>query len=204
MAGLSELEFTWWCLVESLGPWCASWFSLSSYCSHLDWPSTLWCSTRQVQTEGSYQPSMTELSSLGKSVRFDNDVYCFRQDEFSSISLALAQTFVMTVGELNYQSTFLNAYENSRMAFPGVTYFIFVLFVLLMPILLMNLMVGHLTLACWKLVIIVNDGCNLFGGIRLICLNHIADWFGCRRYCRGTEKCRVEEDSHAGELTGNF
>ncbi|RXN26420.1 transient receptor potential cation channel subfamily A member 1-like protein [Labeo rohita] len=64
------------------------------------------------------------------------------QDEFSSISLALAQTFVMTVGELNYQSTFLNAYENSRMAFPGVTYLIFVLFVLLMPILLMNLMIG--------------------------------------------------------------
>ncbi|XP_059390620.1 transient receptor potential cation channel subfamily A member 1-like [Carassius carassius] len=64
------------------------------------------------------------------------------QDEFSSISLALAQTFVMTVGELNYQSTFLNAYENGRMAFPGVTYFIFLIFVLLMPILLMNLMIG--------------------------------------------------------------
>uniref|UniRef100_A0A9J8AB71 Transient receptor potential cation channel, subfamily A, member 1b n=1 Tax=Cyprinus carpio carpio TaxID=630221 RepID=A0A9J8AB71_CYPCA len=64
------------------------------------------------------------------------------QDEFSSISLALAQTFVMTVGELNYQSTFQNAYENGRMAFPGVTYFIFVIFVLLMPILLMNLMIG--------------------------------------------------------------
>lgn len=129
-------------------------------------------------------------------------VCCFRQDEFSSISLALAQTFVMTVGELNYQSTFLNAYENSRMAFPGVTYFIFVLFVLLMPILLMNLMVGHSTLACWKPAIIVNDGCNLLGGIRLICLNHVADWFGSRRYRRGTEKCRVEEDSHAGEHTG--
>lgn len=128
-------------------------------------------------------------------------VCCFRQDEFSSISLALAQTFVMTVGELNYQSTFLNAYENSRMAFPGVTYLIFVLFVLLMPILLMNLMVGHSTLACWKPTIIVNDGCNLLGCIRLICLNHVADWFGGRRYCRGTKKCRVEEDSHAGEQT---
>ncbi|KAA0704824.1 Transient receptor potential cation channel subfamily A member 1 [Triplophysa tibetana] len=62
--------------------------------------------------------------------------------EFSSISLALAQTFVMTVGELNYQSTFLDAFENGRMAFPGTTYFVFVLFVLLMPILLMNLMIG--------------------------------------------------------------
>ncbi|KAI7792837.1 transient receptor potential cation channel subfamily A member 1b [Triplophysa rosa] len=62
--------------------------------------------------------------------------------EFSSISLALAQTFVMTVGELNYQSTFLESFENGRMAFPGTTYLVFVLFVLLMPILLMNLMIG--------------------------------------------------------------
>ncbi|XP_051542893.1 transient receptor potential cation channel subfamily A member 1-like [Myxocyprinus asiaticus] len=64
------------------------------------------------------------------------------RSEFSSISLSLAQTFVMTVGELNYQSTFLDAYENGQMAFPGITYFVFVLFVLLMPILLMNLMIG--------------------------------------------------------------
>ncbi|KAK9953442.1 hypothetical protein ABG768_017434 [Culter alburnus] len=62
--------------------------------------------------------------------------------EFSSIGLALAQTFVMTVGELNYQSTFLNTYEEGHMAFPAVTYCVFVLFVLLMPILLMNLMIG--------------------------------------------------------------
>ncbi|KAG1953889.1 transient receptor potential cation channel subfamily A [Pimephales promelas] len=62
--------------------------------------------------------------------------------EFNSIGLALAQTFVMTVGELNYQSTFLNTYEEGHMAFPGVTYSVFVLFVLLMPILLMNLMIG--------------------------------------------------------------
>ncbi|XP_073796424.1 transient receptor potential cation channel subfamily A member 1b isoform X1 [Danio rerio] len=62
--------------------------------------------------------------------------------EFSSISLALAQTFVMTVGELNYQSTFLNSYEEGHMAFPAITYLVFVFFVLLMPILLMNLMIG--------------------------------------------------------------
>ncbi|CAM4721838.1 unnamed protein product [Leuciscus chuanchicus] len=62
--------------------------------------------------------------------------------EFNSIGLALAQTFVMTVGELNYQTTFLNTYEEGHMAFPGVTYSVFVLFVLLMPILLMNLMIG--------------------------------------------------------------
>lgn len=84
----------------------------------------------------------------------------FQQPEFSSISLALAQTFVMTVGELNYQSTFLNSYEEGHMAFPAVTYFVFVFFVLLMPILLMNLMVQQLTY-------IVNNSCSLLGQISL-------------------------------------
>ncbi|KAL7835585.1 hypothetical protein SRHO_G00279320 [Serrasalmus rhombeus] len=62
--------------------------------------------------------------------------------EFNSISLSLAQTFVMTVGELNYQNSLLEAYEQNLLAFPEITYVIFVLFVLLMPILLMNLMIG--------------------------------------------------------------
>lgn len=76
MAGLSELEFTWWCLVESLGPWCASWFFSSSFYWHSDCPSTLWCFTGYIQKERSYQPSMIDPSSLGKLVQFDNDVYC--------------------------------------------------------------------------------------------------------------------------------
>ncbi|KAL7840877.1 hypothetical protein AOLI_G00262000, partial [Acnodon oligacanthus] len=62
--------------------------------------------------------------------------------EFNSISLSLAQTFVMTVGELNYQNSLLEAYEQNQLAFPEITYVVFVLFVLLMPILLMNLMIG--------------------------------------------------------------
>uniref|UniRef100_A0AAY4ATT1 Ion transport domain-containing protein n=1 Tax=Denticeps clupeoides TaxID=299321 RepID=A0AAY4ATT1_9TELE len=56
--------------------------------------------------------------------------------------LSLIQTFVMMVGELNYQINVLEAYENNRLAFPVITYAVFVLFVLLMPILLMNLMIG--------------------------------------------------------------
>ncbi|MCI4391488.1 hypothetical protein PGIGA_G00135150 [Pangasianodon gigas] len=62
--------------------------------------------------------------------------------EFGSIGLSLAQTFVMTVGELNYETSFLEAYDQGLLAFPSITYFVFVLFVLLMPILLMNLMIG--------------------------------------------------------------
>lgn len=54
------------------------------------------------------------------------------------------QTFVMMVGELNYQNNFLEAYLKHELPFGILTYFIFVNFVLLMPILLVNLMVSTL------------------------------------------------------------
>lgn len=63
------------------------------------------------------------------------------QSEFHWIGLSLAQTFVMMVGELNYNSNFFGAFESKRLAFPQITYMVFVFFILLMPILLMNLMV---------------------------------------------------------------
>lgn len=52
------------------------------------------------------------------------------------------QTFVMMVGELNYQNNFLDEYLNHQLPFGILTYFIFVVFVLFMPILLVNLMVS--------------------------------------------------------------
>lgn len=55
----------------------------------------------------------------------------------------MIQTFVMMVGELNYQNNFLDAYMNNKLAFGPLTYFIFVQFVMLMPILLVNLMVSN-------------------------------------------------------------
>lgn len=47
----------------------------------------------------------------------------------------------MMVGELNYQNNFLDAYLKDELPFGFLTYFILVQFVLLMPILLVNLMV---------------------------------------------------------------
>uniref|UniRef100_A0AAQ5XHU8 Ion transport domain-containing protein n=1 Tax=Amphiprion ocellaris TaxID=80972 RepID=A0AAQ5XHU8_AMPOC len=64
------------------------------------------------------------------------------QREFSSVPLSIMQTFVMMVGELNYQNNFLDANLNHELPFGPLTYFIFVSFVLLMPILLVNLMIG--------------------------------------------------------------
>ncbi|XP_040921857.1 transient receptor potential cation channel subfamily A member 1b [Toxotes jaculatrix] len=64
------------------------------------------------------------------------------QREFDSVPLSVMQTFVMMVGELNYQNNFLEAYLNDKLPFGFLTYLIFVSFVLLMPILLVNLMIG--------------------------------------------------------------
>lgn len=50
----------------------------------------------------------------------------------------------MMVGELNYQTNFLDAYLNHDLPFGLLTFLIFVTFVMLMPILLVNLMVSML------------------------------------------------------------
>uniref|UniRef100_A0A665VPP9 Ion transport domain-containing protein n=1 Tax=Echeneis naucrates TaxID=173247 RepID=A0A665VPP9_ECHNA len=64
------------------------------------------------------------------------------QKEFNSVPLSVMQTFVMMAGELNYQNNFLDAYLSNKLPFGLLTYFILVHFVLLMPILLVNLMVS--------------------------------------------------------------
>nr|XP_057916143.1 transient receptor potential cation channel subfamily A member 1b [Doryrhamphus excisus] len=64
------------------------------------------------------------------------------QREFENLPLALMQSFVMMVGELNYQNNFLDAYLNNELPFDVLTLFILTSFVLLMPILLVNLMIG--------------------------------------------------------------
>ncbi|KAL4635179.1 transient receptor potential cation channel subfamily A member 1-like [Arapaima gigas] len=64
------------------------------------------------------------------------------QEHFDRLDLSVIQTFVMMVGELNYQDNFLDPYLNGRLPFPYVTYSVLVWFVLLMPILLMNLLIG--------------------------------------------------------------
>ncbi|TDG97235.1 hypothetical protein EPR50_G00223990 [Perca flavescens] len=64
------------------------------------------------------------------------------QKEFDTVPLSVIQTFVMMVGELNYQNNFLDTYLKNELPFGILTYIIFVTFVLLMPILLVNLMIG--------------------------------------------------------------
>ncbi|CAN9506114.1 unnamed protein product [Ophioblennius macclurei] len=64
------------------------------------------------------------------------------QREFDTVPLAMMQTFVMMVGELNYENNFLDAYLSDQLPFGYLTYYIFITFVMVMPILLVNLMIG--------------------------------------------------------------
>ncbi|XP_068613571.1 transient receptor potential cation channel subfamily A member 1-like [Brachionichthys hirsutus] len=64
------------------------------------------------------------------------------QKEFQSLPLSIMQTFVMTVGELNYQNNFLDTYLKKQLPFGILSYSVFVHFVMLIPILLVNLMIG--------------------------------------------------------------
>uniref|UniRef100_A0AAZ3R1M0 Transient receptor potential cation channel, subfamily A, member 1b n=1 Tax=Oncorhynchus tshawytscha TaxID=74940 RepID=A0AAZ3R1M0_ONCTS len=54
----------------------------------------------------------------------------------------MIQIFVMMVGELNYQSNFLDMYLHNKFPFPFITFYMLVIFIIFMPILLMNMMIG--------------------------------------------------------------
>ncbi|XP_061878030.1 transient receptor potential cation channel subfamily A member 1b [Entelurus aequoreus] len=64
------------------------------------------------------------------------------QREFDTLPLAMMQSFVMMVGEINYQNNFLDAYLKNELPFEMLTSVMFTSFVMLMPILLVNLMIG--------------------------------------------------------------
>ncbi|XP_061662032.1 transient receptor potential cation channel subfamily A member 1b isoform X2 [Syngnathoides biaculeatus] len=64
------------------------------------------------------------------------------QREFENLPLSMMQSFVMMVGELNYQNNFLDAYLKNELPFSTLTLFTFVSFVLVMPIVLVNLLIG--------------------------------------------------------------
>ncbi|KAK3534710.1 hypothetical protein QTP86_023793 [Hemibagrus guttatus] len=79
-----------------------------------------------------------------------------KQKHFGRLFLSLMQTFAMMAGELNYQDNFLKPYMAQHLPFPILTYMIFVWFVLLVPILLMNLLIG---LAVGDIAEVKNNAC---------------------------------------------
>ncbi|XP_048113607.1 transient receptor potential cation channel subfamily A member 1a [Alosa alosa] len=65
-----------------------------------------------------------------------------KQKNFGSVLLSIMQTSVMMVGELNYHDNILKPYLKGNLPFPTLTFIIFIGFVLLAPILLVNLLIG--------------------------------------------------------------
>ncbi|MCJ8744730.1 hypothetical protein PDJAM_G00122030 [Pangasius djambal] len=78
------------------------------------------------------------------------------QKHFGRLFLSLMQTFAMMAGEINYQDNFLKPFMAKHLPFPILTYFIFIWFVLLVPILLMNLLIG---LAVGDIAEVKNNAC---------------------------------------------
>ncbi|XP_017351760.1 transient receptor potential cation channel subfamily A member 1a [Ictalurus punctatus] len=78
------------------------------------------------------------------------------QKHFGRMFLSLMQTFAMMAGEINYQDNFMKPYMARHLPFPVLTYFIFIWFVLLVPILLMNLLIG---LAVGDIAEVKNNAC---------------------------------------------
>ena len=68
---------------------------------------------------------------------------------FATPGLSIVKTMVMGVGEMDFQAVFQLTSENvssielvpESIPYPGVSYLLWVLFLILMPILLMNLLV---------------------------------------------------------------
>nr|XP_014342061.1 PREDICTED: transient receptor potential cation channel subfamily A member 1 [Latimeria chalumnae] len=64
------------------------------------------------------------------------------QVSYSSPVFSTIRVFTMMLGEINYQDSFLIPLMENKMAYPGLTFIMLIVFVLLMPILLMNLLIG--------------------------------------------------------------
>ena len=63
------------------------------------------------------------------------------QVAFSSVPKALIKTSVMMIGEFEFDSIF-NDSANNKVPYPAVSYILFVCFLIIMSILLMNLLVS--------------------------------------------------------------
>ncbi|MEE6463732.1 hypothetical protein FKM82_006038 [Ascaphus truei] len=69
-------------------------------------------------------------------------VFLYPQTTFSNPYLALMQTFTMMLGDINYHDAFLHPLLDEQIEYPFLTFLHLIIFTLLIPILLMNLLIG--------------------------------------------------------------
>ena len=74
-------------------------------------------------------------------------MFCMQGERsaFSSPGRSLAKTAVMTTGELDFDGIFFNSQEDAEggndLFYPHIAYFLWIVFIIIMPILLSNLLV---------------------------------------------------------------
>uniref|UniRef100_A0A6J0V738 Transient receptor potential cation channel subfamily A member 1 n=1 Tax=Pogona vitticeps TaxID=103695 RepID=A0A6J0V738_9SAUR len=64
------------------------------------------------------------------------------QETYSTPYLSVMQTFAMMLGDINYRDAFLEPLLTKRLPYPLLSFLILIIFSLLIPILLMNLLIG--------------------------------------------------------------
>ena len=78
---------------------------------------------------------------------------------FSSPARSLIKTMVMTTGELDFDGIFFNsqedAEEGNNLFYPHIAYFLWIVFIVLMPIVLTNLLVKKLRLCIYPIFYII-------------------------------------------------
>ena len=80
-------------------------------------------------------------------------MFCIQRSPFSNVPRSLLKTMTMTTGELDYENIFrLNpAGESdglSDIKYPPISYILWVLFIVLMPVILTNMLVSPLHKEC--------------------------------------------------------
>nr|XP_038031426.1 transient receptor potential cation channel subfamily A member 1-like [Anas platyrhynchos] len=64
------------------------------------------------------------------------------QQTYSTPLLSVMKTFAMMLGDINYHDAFLDPLLSSELPYPFLSYTVLIIFTLLIPILLMNLLIG--------------------------------------------------------------
>uniref|UniRef100_A0A8C9F4I0 Transient receptor potential cation channel subfamily A member 1 n=1 Tax=Pavo cristatus TaxID=9049 RepID=A0A8C9F4I0_PAVCR len=72
------------------------------------------------------------------------------QQTYSTPLLSVMKTFAMMLGDINYHDAFLDPLLSSELPYPFLSYTVLIIFTLLIPILLMNLLVSKLLLNVQK------------------------------------------------------
>ncbi|GAB0086812.1 transient receptor potential cation channel subfamily A member 1 [Sergentomyia squamirostris] len=75
-------------------------------------------------------------------ILLSNSLYLQTTYSFSSIPMSLMRTFSMMLGEMDFVGTYVQPFHRKELPYPIPAFVILCLFMILMPILLMNLLIG--------------------------------------------------------------